>query len=383
MTALCELNERFRARFPAVPRVFRAPGRVNLIGEHTDYNDGWVLPAAIGLYCRLAIGERPDAILGLYSAEFPGKGVELDSRTLQPRRDWTDYPAGVAWKLRQAGFDVPGANLLFESEVPIGAGLSSSAAIEVATALALTVAARNLVDRVGLAGLCQQAENEFVGAQCGIMDQFISFMGRRNCALLLDCRSLEYRYAEIPETVRLLVCNTMVKHELAATEYNERRRECQQAVDLLSAGRPGIRALRDVSIGELDENQKRLPEVIYRRAKHVVTENARVLDAAEALSKGDLLRFGRRMAESHESLRDLYQVSCRELDLMVELANRQPGCIGARMTGGGFGGSTINLVRAEDVPLFVAGVRRLYEQETGVCPDIWVCTAVDGAEEIA
>lgn len=238
------------------------------------------------------------------------------------------------------------------------------------------------MDRVRLAQICQQAENEFVGAQCGIMDPFVSLMAKKNCALILDCRSLEYEYAEIPDQVCLVVCNTMVKHQLASSEYNARRRECQEAVRLLSARLPAIHALRDVSSEDLEENRSELPDVIYRRALHVISENARVLDAAAALRAGDLARFGKRMAESHESLRDLYEVSCRELDLMVEIANGQAGCIGARMTGGGFGGATINLVRAEQAADFVSAVREGYESATGIRAETFLCSAVDGAHEV-
>ena len=340
------------------------------------------MPVAVGLYCHVAIAGRDDRTLALHSEEFDARpALQLDLDALRPCRDWSDYPAGVARMLLQAEYPLHGANLHFHSEVPMGAGLSSSAAIEVATALALVGEADTPADRIKLAQLCQQAENEFVGARCGIMDQFISLMGKRDHALVLDCRSLEYKYAPIPAGVRLVVCNTMVKHELASNEYNVRRRECEDAVKLLSKRLPGIHTLRDVNADMLEQNRAALAAIIYRRAKHVVTENARVQDAAAALREGDLARFGRHMAESHASLRDDYEVSCAELDTIVDIASRQPGCIGARMTGGGFGGSTINLVRAADVEKFTLGVCSAYRQATGIQPELLVCEAVDGACE--
>src|ERR1700685_368427 len=380
MTRLSTIVERFRERFGATPRVYRAPGRVNLIGEHTDYNDGFAMPAAIEFYCWVAIGPREDRVLSIYSEEFFSSAeTDLSSAAAQPTRSWSDYPIGVALQLEQAGFRLRGANLLVESEVPIGAGLSSSASIEVATALALAEQSGASPDRVQLARICQRAENEFVGARVGIMDQFISLHGQKNHALLLDCRSLTFESLAIPDSVKLVISNTMVKHELAFGEYNRRRADCEEAVRRLAAVLPGIRALRDVSLEQLEEHRATLSEVIYKRALHIVSENARVLDAAEALRVGDIDRFGKRMAESHRSLRDLYEVSCRELDLMVDLAYQQKGVYGARMTGGGFGGATINLVDARYAGEFKEKMAKAYQQETGLVPQIHIWKPAEGA----
>jgi len=383
MRGSTSIAEQFRAKFGPNPRVYRAPGRVNLIGEHTDYNEGYVMPVALGFYCWVAISPRDDQKLVVSSDGFSDTAeVELDSPEIHPRKTWSDYPIGVALELKRAGVPMRGANLLIHGEVPMGAGLSSSAAIEVATALALAEQSGHSPDRVRLALLCQKAENEFVGARCGIMDQFISLHGRKNHALLLDCRLLGFELVAIPECVRLVICNTMVKHELASSGYNQRRAECEEAVQRLAKVLPGIRSLRDVTLDQLELHRGTLSEVLYKRALHVITENARVLDAAGALRAEDLERFGKRMAESHRSLRDLYEVSCAELDLMVEQANRQEGVYGARMTGGGFGGSTINLVKSRFADPFAENVARGYEKETGIVPQIHICAPAEGAAPI-
>ena len=384
MTRRSTILERFRARFGAEPHVYRAPGRVNLIGEHTDYNDGFAMPAAIEFYCWVAVGTREDRKLSIYSEEFSAAAdADLDSASHQPSKTWSDYPVGVALQLEQAGFRLRGANLLIESEVPMGAGLSSSAAIEVATALALADQSGWSPDRVQLAQLCQKAENEFVGARVGIMDQFVSLHGQEDHALMLDCRALSFESLLIPDSVKLVISNTMVKHELASSEYNRRRADCEEAVRRLAEVLPGIRALRDVSLEQLERHRDVLSEVIYKRALHIVTENTRVLDSAQALRSGDIARFGMRMAESHRSLRDLYEVSCRELDLMVDLAYQQRGVFGARMTGGGFGGATINLVDARYAGEFKEKMAKAYQKETGLVPQIYICKPAEGASPVS
>lgn len=375
--------DRFRARFGSEPTVYRAPGRVNLIGEHTDYNEGFVMPAAIGFYCWVALGLRSDRKLQIVSEDFSETvEVNLAGPAPGPSRGWSDYPIGVALELQRAGVPVRGANLLIHGQVPIGAGLSSSASIEAATALALSEQAGKSIDRSKLALLCQKAENEYVGARVGIMDQFISLHGHQDQALVLDCRSLDFSLVVIPEHVKLVICNTMVKHDVATSGYNERRAESERAVKLLLKVLPGIRALRDVTAVQLEQHRGLLPEVIYKRALHVILENARVLDSAEALRAGDVRRFGQRMAESHVSLRDLYQVSAPELDLMVDLANQQPGVYGARMTGGGFGGATINVVEANAVDAFQENVSREYRAKTGIATQIYICTPAEGAAQV-
>jgi galactokinase len=381
MTSVSNIQERFRGRFGGdAPRVFRAPGRVNLIGEHTDYNDGFAMPAAIEFYCWVAVGARNDRKLSIYSHEFSaGAEVDFSTHSISPTKTWSDYPIGVAVELEKAGISLCGANLLIESEVPMGAGLSSSAAIEVATALALSDLAGTHPDRLQLARLCRAAENEFVGARVGIMDQFVSLHGEKNHALLLDCRSLTFEPLAIPDSVKLVICNTMVKHELASSEYNRRRADCEEAVRRLAMVLPGIKALRDVSLEQLEKHRDLLTDVIYKRALHIVTENARVLDSGQALRSGDIERFGKRMAESHRSLRDLFEVSCRELDLMVDLAYQLKGVYGARMTGGGFGGATINLVDAQHAGEFKEKIAKAYQHETGLMPQIYICNPAEGA----
>ncbi|HKV24093.1 MAG TPA: galactokinase [Candidatus Acidoferrum sp.] len=377
------IAELFRAKFGGNPHVYRAPGRVNLIGEHTDYNDGFVMPAALGFYCWIAAGRRDDEKLVVSSQEFSEQvTVDLNGQRLTPSRTWSDYSVGVASALKEAGYRLKGTNMLVHGEVPIGAGLSSSASIEVATALALTEESGLSVGRARLAQICQKAENEFVGMRCGIMDQFISLHGRANHALMLDCRSLEYELVPIPESVRLVICNTGVKHELSGGEYNVRREECEEAVRELSKALPEIRALRDVSLDQLDKHKGLLREVIYKRAKHIVTENERVLKSVKCLRKGDLAQFGAYMAESHASLRDDFEVSCTELDLMVELARHERGVHGSRLTGGGFGGSTINLVDAAHAAAFAENVAAGYEKKTGIRPVIYTCMPADGASMV-
>ena len=363
-------------------RTFRAPGRVNLIGEHTDYNDGFVMPAAIDFYTWAKVSPREDRKLQIRSENFDEEvEIDLDDPSV-PRQHWSDYPIGVAVILERAGYRLRGARLDIRGDVPIGSGLSSSAAIEVVTACALTAISAIEIDKRELALLCRRAENEFVGARVGIMDQFVSVFGHEHKALLLDCRSLDYRLLPLPDNVRLIICNTMVKHALASNAYNDRRAQCESGVKLVAKHFPNVTALRDVTLEQLGQCKSDLSEVIYRRCRHVITENARVLASAQALEQGDLNRFGKLMAESHHSLRDDYEVSIRELDLMVEYANRVEGVYGARMTGGGFGGSTVNIVAAEQTDEFQERVTQWYEEATQIKPDICVCNAANGAEEV-
>ena len=382
LTQAAELQKRFAGVYADQARIYRAPGRVNLIGEHTDYNDGFVMPAAIDSYTWVAIAPRPDRKLVLRS-ENVSESAEFDLDTVPvPRHRWTDYPFGVAVMLERAGHRLRGANLLILGQVPIGAGLSSSAAIEVATGYALLKNSGFEVDRIELARLCQRAENDFVGMRCGIMDQFISCCGRAGQSLMLDCRSLDYRLLPLPKDVSLVICNSMVKHELAGGEYNKRRSECEEGVRRLAQHLPQVRALRDVTLADLDRFGRELPEVVYKRCRHVVTENDRVLEAATALERGDVSAFGDLMGRSHRSLRDDYEVSCAELDLLVELAGEADGTFGARMTGGGFGGCTINLVRSARVEDFSRSVAKGYQAKIGRAPEIYVSTAAEGATEV-
>ncbi len=371
----------FHEMYGAAPRIFRAPGRVNVIGEHTDYNDGFVMPAAIEIYTWVAAAIREDRTLEAYSGHFDEKIVfSLDALTGPPRRHWSDFVRGVAATLEGAGHRLSGANLVIHGEVPVGAGLSSSASLEVAIALGLTSLCGITLPRLELANLCQKAEHEYVGTRCGIMDQFIATFGAAGHALKLDCRSLEYQLLPIPRDVRLVVCNSMVKHELASGEYNRRRADCEIGVKLLQPHLRKIHALRDVAIADLEAHRQVLTTTVYRRCRHVVTENQRVLAAGEALQSGDADRFGHLMYRSHASLRDDYEVSCRELDLLVHLASSSPGVFGARMTGGGFGGCTINLVKTDAADVFKAHIAEAYSEATGITPEIYICEPAQGAQ---
>lgn len=383
---LTDLRQAFSRQFPAhksPARVFRAPGRTNLIGEHTDYNDGFVLPAAIDRATWIAIAPRQDRTLKIHSEHF-NETIEfnIDDTAATPRHHWSDYVRGVAVLLQKSGVAIKGAEILIRSDVPLGAGLSSSASLEVATAIAFTAQANHELPRLEIAQLCQRAENEFVGAHVGIMDQFVSCFGESNHAIFLDCRSLHHEAVPLPGNIRLVLCNTMVKHSIAAGDYNSRRQSCEEAVARLAKVFLGIRALRDVTPELLQQHANLLSDVLYKRANHVVTENARVLAARQALIDSDLETFGELMKESHASLRDDYEVSCKELDVMADLANNFSGCYGARMTGGGFGGCTINLVLSAQVEEFAIHMREGYQGATGIAPEIYSCAAVDGASEI-
>jgi galactokinase len=378
--------ESFQQEFQRIYRrpaqIYRAPGRVNLIGEHTDYNDGFVMPAAINFYTWLAISPRSDSTVNIRSRAFTESVSIVLNGDLRPRHAWSDYVVGIIDQIRHSGKKLTGADILIYSEVPMGSGLSSSAAIEVAAAFSLLRTNNYSIDRTELALLCQRAENLFVGMRCGIMDQFISCNGTVDHALMLDCRSLDFRLLPLSPTSRMVICNTMVKHEHASGEYNKRRDECETGVLILREFLPQIRALRDLSVRDLEQYRNKLPEVIYRRCRHVVTENDRVQQAATALEQHDMKKFGVLMAQSHASLRDDYQVSSRELDIMVEIAQKQSGVFGARMTGGGFGGCTINLVEASQAERFRDNVANEYKKATGLSPEIYISTAAEGANQV-
>lgn len=385
MINAAELAERFRSKFQSEPQIYRAPGRVNLMGDHTDYNDGFVLPAAIDFHCWIAISARNDGGFVIFSENLQEtvaiKQSEVSACEIPA---WARYPVGVIQQLRNSDDDISGANLYTASDVPMGAGLSSSAAIEVATAYALLGISGQHADPSLVAKLCQKAENDFVGTQCGIMDQFASCNGQAGHALLLDCRSLEYRAIAIPDRIRLVICNTMVKRELASSrsEYNTRRAECEKGVQQLKEVLPHIRALRDVTSADLEKYRDRLTITVYKRCRHVVAENERVGALASALQSNEFDQIKSLMQQSHASLRDDYEVSCRELDLLVSLASQQEGVYGARMTGAGFGGCTVNLVDAKRVTEFQKRIAEAYSKETGRGPEIYACTASEGAARV-
>jgi galactokinase len=373
-----ELAREFARTFGCAARVYRAPGRVNLIGEHTDYNDGFVLPMALERSTWVAAARRADRRLVVRScAHGETLSIDLDSEPWYPAASWIDYVRGVA-----AVLDVGGADMLIASDVPIGAGLGSSAALEVACGIALLDVADLAVDLDALARAAQRAEHQYVGTRCGLMDQTIACHGRAGHALLLDTRSFEHRHVPLPSSVRVVVGNTMVRHALASGQYNARRADCEAGVAILAARFPGVRALRDVSIGELDAARLDLSSRIYRRCRHVVTENARTVDAVAALASADFTSFGRLMRASHGSLRDDYGVSCTELDTMVGIAQRLEGVYGARMMGGGFGGSIVALADAAHAERVQHELRRQYAEATGIEPDVWICSAGSGVEKI-
>lgn len=378
------LRDEFRRRFGVEPRISRAPGRVNLIGEHTDYNDGFVLPVAIQRSTRVAFAPLDQADVLVRSSAFEDdEDVRITLGERGERREhWSDYVHGVVRVLEDAAVSIRPAALLIDSDVPLGSGLSSSASLEVATANAFLSLCGVFMSPEDVALACQRAENEFVGTQCGIMDQFIACLGREGHALLLDCRSRETSFVPIPRSLEILVMNSGVRHALADGEYNLRRAECLRAVDGIRARAPAVRSLRDVTAVDLEGARRGLDDVAFRRARHVVTENARVLALAEALRRDDSAAIGLAMAASHESLRTDFEVSCAELDLLVDLATAHSDVVGARMTGGGFGGCTVNLVRAGQGALISRTVSADYEKETGRRAQMWVTTA-DGAAQVA
>ena len=382
MASQGRMGDEFRKLFGGEPRVYRAPGRVNLIGEHTDYNDGFVLPAALDVATFAAIAPRSDRTLRVHSLMM-GETVtfDLDEANPKARKHWSDYVRGVAWVFEGAGHRLTGADLMIDSTVPLGSGLSSSAALEVATGYALLSNSGLAVDRTKLALACQKAENEFVGMRCGIMDQFIACHGAEDHALLIDCRSLDRRLVPIDPGARLVISNTMVHHKHAAGEYNLRRHDCEEGVRRLSAELPAMKALRDVTLVELERHRDLLTPVIYRRCRHVVSENERTVQAADALAAGDLALFGRLMNESHVSMREDFEISCREVDQMVALNQAVAGVYGARMTGGGFGGCTISLVEAGAVEAFKRSVAAGYRAATGLEAQIFTSMAGAGVGE--
>jgi galactokinase len=379
-----ELREAFRNLYGSEPRLFSAPGRVNLIGEHTDYNDGFVLPMALERATVVAAAPRNDRRVRVRSLSLNESAeFDLDQPGPTQRGIWLDYVEGVAQSLLARGARLSGADLAIDSDVPVGAGLSSSAALEVSVGLALLSIAGEEMDRVSLALAGQRAEHVYVGTMCGIMDQFVAALGEEGHALLIDCRALTAVPLPLDTSSMVVaICDTNVKHALASSEYNTRRAECERGVQILSEVLPGIRALRDVSVDDFLKHEERLPEPVRRRCRHVVTEDARTLAAAEALRAGELEKMGQLMVLSHASLRDDYEVSCRELDIMVEIALKVEGVAGARMTGGGFGGSTVNLVRRDALEEFREAIEREYNKATNKHPTIYISEPGAGAKEI-
>ena len=417
------ITRKFEETFGGPPTfIASAPGRVNLIGEHTDYNDGYVFPAAIDKYLNIAARKRPDRHVALYALDV-NDSWELRLDTLSPippqAPPWSRYFIGVASLLQASGREIAGIDAVITGNVPIGAGLSSSAALSVAATLAFLTAGSqpvgagspnpDVTDRdpgpefVGdsapipdthkkeLAELCQRVEHEFVDVKCGIMDQTISLLGQENHALFLDCRSLEYEHVPLNLAEHVIaICNTKIKRELAASEYNKRRAECERGVDILRRWIPGISSLRDVPLTDFKKHEEELPALTQKRCRYVIEENARVLDAVSVLkerSQGTsektdeaLIQFGSLMNASHNGLRDDYEVSCKELDLLTDIARSISGVIGSRMTGAGFGGCTVSIVHQDALETFQTRIKTEYQQQTGIEPEIYLCHVSDGAQ---
>jgi len=375
------LEETFRTIFGSSPEVVvRAPGRVNLIGEHTDYNDGFVLPVAIDRCIEFAGRQRADRRVRAHSVDFQySVEFSLDDIQKDPKHTWSNYLRGVSKFLEEDGHRLSGADVVFGGNVPREAGLSSSAAVEVAAAVFWMKLLKLELDPVYVVKLSRRAENQFVGVPCGIMDQFISALGRQDHALFLDCRDLTYRHVPLRNDVKIVVCDTGVKRALARSEYEVRLKQCRQAVAQIATTGLAVKSLRDVELADLETARGALSELLLRRARHVVSENQRTLEAVKVLGEGDLERFGELMNASHESLRDDYEVSSKELDVLVELAWKQPGVLGARMTGAGFGGCTVNLVRANAAEAFAEAIRKGYQQVLGLKAEVYICQAANGA----
>jgi galactokinase len=374
-----ELSTLFQTQFGYAPSfVARAPGRVNLIGEHTDYNGGFVLPMAIDRDVTLVGAARRDKTVRVYSANFEqASAFSLDAVTHSPEQEWNNYVRGVADVLQKAGHTLHGFDATMFGNVPIASGLSSSAATEMATIEAFNAAGQPGglgIDGVREAKFAQQAENQFVGVNCGIMDQFISSLGQQGQALFIDCRSLEYQLVPMPKGVTVLVVDTQAPRTLAGSAYNERRAQCEEAARIF-----GVSLLRDVSVSEFEQHKGELPPLVATRAAHVIYENQRVLDAVQALHNGDVAAFGHLMNQSHDSLRDLYAVSSKELDAVVDIARATPGVLGARMTGAGFGGCAIALVSDANVSELKDAVEREYPIRTGRAPRVYACVPSAGA----
>jgi galactokinase len=391
MNIIDQLAISYREKFGHTPaHIARAPGRVNLLGEHVDYNDGFVLPAAIDRATYVAFSPTNARHSTLWAVDLDQQASfspeTLSSKTQSdssPLPEWALYPAGVMWTLHEENLIVPNMTAAYSSNVPQGSGLSSSASIEMAFAVAWQTLGGWTLPPMQRALLGQKAENQYVGVNCGIMDQFASACGVENKLLLLDCRSLEWKTVPLPDNVSIVIADTTVRRKLTSGEYNKRRSACEEAVRLLKQALPNIKSLRDVSVEDFNRLAKKLPREIEKRARHVVEEIGRSNQAEALLEAGDVLNFGRLMNECHVSLRDLYEVSCPELNTMVNIAQSVDGCIGARLTGAGFGGCTVNLVANERVEDFAKALSKGYESETGLHPEIYITRAVVGAELIS
>jgi len=368
----------------SAPRVFRAPGRVNLVGEHTDYSGGFCMPAAIDFETKIAASPRADRTLKLRSIEFD-ETVEVDLGALPMDRQghWSGYCIGTAWALREAGIELPAAALTITGDVPLGAGLSSSASLEVATATALLALAGRSMPGSEIARVCQSAENDYVGAPVGIMDQFVSANGKAGSALILDTRALTFDLAPIPSHLRLVIANSMVKHSLAdGGAYATRRREVEEGTAALNAYRYDIGLLRDATLEDLEICEGKMSPEAFKRCRHVITDSQRVVDGLALLRAGDIVAFGKLLNDAHRSYRDDFEASCAECDILAEIGQAQPGCYGSRLTGGGFGGCVVSVVEADASEAFEAAIKAEYLARTGIAAQVYVCSTADGASEL-
>lgn len=374
-----DLTRLFASAFEGTPDLIaRSPGRINLIGEHTDYNNGFVLPAAISQAVYIAVRRRDDDVIHLYAADYDEK-MSVNAAALAPTGTWADYILGVADQFQKAGHALPGFELVMTGNIPAGAGLSSSAAIECAVAFGLNELLNAGFDRLQLVKMAQAAEHAFAGVRCGIMDMFASMFGKKDHAILLDCRSLEYRYVPLAmEGHHLVLFNSNVKHSLASSEYNVRRRECEEGVAIMQSGFPHISDLRDVTPDMLDAFKDRMPEKVFKRCSFVVSENARLLAACDDLEKGDLAALGAKLNATHAGLSQAYEVSCPELDSLAHAAHAHPAVRGARMVGGGFGGCTINLIRDGFVDEVVGTVSDAYFRKMDKITEVYHVVTADG-----
>jgi galactokinase len=377
-----KIREQFFKHYKKRPSVFAAPGRVNLIGEHTDYNEGFVLPGAVDKRIYVAIAKNDENVLNVYANQYDQQ-LSFSLQNIQPVKGWATYLLGIIFNLQQKGSSISGIDVMIDGDVPLGAGMSSSAAVCSAFGFALNEIFELGSSRMELALLGQKTEHNFAGVQCGIMDEFASLHGKAGHLMKLDCRSLEYEYIpfDFPDH-KIVLVNTMVTHSLGSTEYNVRRKQCEEGIAILKKFYPGINSLRDVSIAQLDLHKKDLPEIIFKRCSFIVSENARVLQACGFLKKNDITSFGELMFVAHEGLSKWYEVSCAASDFLIDQAKKFDGVAGARQMGGGFGGCTINIVKSDAVKGFTEFIKNAYNKQFDKMPEIYITQIEDGAKKV-
>lgn len=382
MSFINKVNKKFKELYNDEPIIVRSPGRVNLIGEHTDYNNGFVLPAAVNKAVYVGISRRDDDIINLYAAEFDGK-FTTNLQSIAPNElRWTDYILGVVDQLQKNGFELSGFNIVLDGNVPIGAGMSSSAAVECATAMALSELFSLNLSKLDIVKAAQKSEHEFAGVKCGIMDMFASVFGKKDHVIKLDCRSLEYEYVPFAfDDIAIVLFDTSIKHSLASSEYNVRRQQCENGVTIIQQHHPEVQSLRDATM-DMVEKYLTINAIVYNRCKFIIAEIQRLQDACKDLQQNNIQSFGKRMFETHIGLSKLYEVSCPELDFLVEAVKDHPAVIGARMMGGGFGGCTINLVRKEMIHSLIHEITDAYKSATGLDLKAYIASIENGTEVI-